>query len=382
MLLIQNGNVYLSRDRRERGWDLLCGDDGRIEAVGPGLKAEGAKVIDAAGRDVYPGFVLGLCSVGAVSFTEFLSNQADNNETSAPVLAHMDIRDAFDFRELKLQRFARAGITSYGLCPGTNALVGGQISLIHVDAPRASDVFLAERIAVKGNFTKAVKGVYAPKNAFMTRMGMFRCLDDALRGAQDYLAKERKPFDPNNEALCRLLNGEAPFVVAAQTAAEVDDVIRLGEKYNLRLVITEGFGAADAAEEIIARGWHLMLGESGFMLNDQTNDLKLERFVELYRKGLKLSISCSGDVAYPPSYEQLLWMATRMSMAGATGEELIDMMTIEPARALGVDALVGSLEPGRQADVLICRGNPALRFDNFIERTIVAGRECYAREGI
>ena len=69
-----------------------------------------------------------------------------------------------------------------------------------------------------------------------------------------------------------------------------------------------------------------------------------------------------------------------MSAAGATGEEVIDMMTIAPARALGVDRLVGSLEPGKQADIIICRGNPAVRFDNYIDETIVAGKTVFKRE--
>lgn len=380
MLLIRNGNVYLGGGRYEANWDVLC-EDGKISAMGPGLRAEGAEVIDASGKDVYPGLVLGLCAVGAVSFGEFMGNQADFNETSAPIVPHMDIRDAFDFRELKLQRFARAGITSYGLCPGPNALIGGQIDLIHVDAPRASDVFITEHIAVKGNYTRGVKGVFASKGNFMTRMGMYQCLDEAFRAAKAYMEKEQKDFDPAQEALCRLLRREVPFVVAAETAAEVESIVQLGKKYSLRLVITGGFGAADAAEEIIANGWHLMLGDSGFMEAGLANGLDLAKLAQLYRDGLQLSLSCSGDMAYPSAYEQLLWMAARMCAAGAEGGEIMDMMTIQPARALGVDALVGSIEVGKQADILICRGNPAVRFDNHIEHTIVAGREVFRKGG-
>ena len=70
-----------------------------------------------------------------------------------------------------------------------------------------------------------------------------------------------------------------------------------------------------------------------------------------------------------------------MSQAGATGDELMDMLTQNQARALGVEHLVGALETGRQADLIICRGNPAVRFDNYIDETIVAGRPVFAREG-
>lgn len=378
MLLIQNGNVYLGGGRYKASWDILC-DGAIIRAVGKNLPADGAEVIDAQGMDVYPGLVLGLCSVGAVSFSEFLGGSADYNETSAPIVPHMDIRDAFDFRELKLQRFARTGITSYGLCPGVNALVAGQISLIHVAAPRASEVFVAEHIGVKGNYTNSAKATFSPKGNFMTRMGMYQCLDAAFSAAQDYMNKEEKEYDACSEAMCRMLRREVPFVVAAETAAEVQAVVRLGKKYNLRLVISGGFGAVEAANEIIENGWHLMLGDSGNMGIGLKIGFNPEEMLALYRKGLKLSLACSGDVAYPQAYEQILWTAARMSAAGAQGHELMDMMTIEPARALGVEHLVGSIEAGKQADIIICRGNPALRFDNYVERTIVAGRAVYAR---
>ena len=379
MLLIQNGNVYLGNGRYESGWDVLC-ENGIIKAVGPKLPAENAEVIDAAGMDVYPGFVLGLCSVGSVSFSEFMAQMADHNETTAPIMPHMDIRDAFDFEELKKQRFARAGITSYGLCPGTNGLVAGQIALIHVDAARASDVFVADQIAVKGNFTKDAKQAFAPKGAFMTRMGMYQCLNAAFRGAQEYLNRENREYDAANEAMARMLRQEVPFVVAAETPSEIESVLKIAEAYKLRLVITGGFGAADVADAIIESGHHLMLGDSGYMGSGLNNRLNMEKLLEAYRKGLKLSLSCSGDVAYPSAYEQLLWMAARMSAAGADGGELIDMMTINPAEALGVAEHVGSIEPGKQADIIICRGNPAVRFDNYIERTIVAGRLAYERK--
>lgn len=150
-MIIKNGNVYLGNGLYKQGWDILCNGE-RIKESGPELSAkEGEEVIDAAGRDVYPGLVLGLCCVGAISFSEMMSGP-DMNETTSPVVPQLDIRDSFDLRELNMQRFARAGITSYGLCPGVNALIGGQISLIHSQGLHAADVFIREHIGVKGNY--------------------------------------------------------------------------------------------------------------------------------------------------------------------------------------------------------------------------------------
>ena len=377
MLLIRNGRVYLGRGRYEAGWDLLC-DGPVIREVGPGLQAPGAEVVDAAGRDVYPGLVLGLCAVGAMAFSEM--GQWDMDETSRALVPQMDIQWAFDLRELKNQRFARAGITSYGLSPGTQALLAGQAALVHTSAERTEDAFLARRIALKGNYTAAVKRTFKAKEGPQTRMAMYQLLDEAFRSAQEYSEKEKKDYDEGKEVLCRVLRREIPLIMTANTALEAESVVKLGRRYGLRLVIAGAFGVEDFAQEIMDQGWHVMLGDGTNMMAAQENHTDLRRLLELSRKGLDLSIYSSGDEGYAYGYEQIWWNAAQMSAAGAAGWEIMDMMTIRPARALGVDALAGSLEPGKQADIILCRGCPAERFDNYIDQTIVAGRTVFRRE--
>ena len=376
MLLIRGGNVYLGHGRYEAGWDVLC-DGPVIRAVGPNLICEQGEVVEAAGRNVYPGIVLGLCAVGAMAFSEM--GGWDTNETSSPLVPQMDVRDSFDLRELKLQRFARAGITSYGLSPGTKALLAGQVSLIHTDGDHTADVFLADRIALKGNYTAAVKSAFKDKGTPQTRMAMYQMLDEAFRAAQEYSGKTEKEYDAGKEILCRVLRREIPLIIAANSALEIESVVRLGNKYSLRLVISGAFGVESMIADIMQQGWHVMLGAGTNMMSALKNRTDLTKLVEWYRRGLKLSISCSGDEGYVYGYEQIWWTATQMSAAGATGEEIMDMMTCNAARALGVDALVGSLEAGKQADVIICCGNPAVRFDNYIDQTVVAGKTTFRR---
>lgn len=349
-----------------------------IREVGPGLQAPGAEVVDAAGRDVYPGLVLGLCAVGAMAFSEM--GQWDMDETSRALVPQMDIQWAFDLRELKNQRFARAGITSYGLSPGTQALLAGQAALVHTSAERTEDAFLARRIALKGNYTAAVKRTFKAKEGPQTRMAMYQLLDEAFRSAQEYSEKEKKDYDEGKEVLCRVLRREIPLIMTANTALEAESVVKLGRRYGLRLVIAGAFGVEDFAQEIMDQGWHVMLGDGTNMMAAQENHTDLRRLLELSRKGLDLSIYSSGDEGYAYGYEQIWWNAAQMSAAGAAGWEIMDMMTIRPARALGVDALAGSLEPGKQADIILCRGCPAERFDNYIDQTIVAGRTVFRRE--
>jgi len=379
MLLIRNGAVHLGAGRCQTGWDILC-DGPVIRALGPGLEAADARVIDAAGLDVYPGLVLGLCAVGAVGFGDF-SGAWDINETSTPLSPEADIRHAFDLRELKSQRFGRAGITSYGLSPGIKNLLAGQMAFIHVDGERTEDVFLAKQIALKGNYTKTVKNTFGAKMAPQTRMAMFQMLDDSFRAAQEYMEKAEKDYDAGKEVLCRALRRETPFVVNANTQNEIESVILLGRRYNLDVVLCGAYGLAPVADQVIELGWHVFLGDANNMSVGLDTDMCHERFVEMYRKGLKLSIFASGDEGYANAYEQLHWVAALMHRGGATGGEIMDMMTINPAKALRVDHLVGSLEVGKQADIILCRGNPVERFDNYIEHTIVAGKHFFSRGG-
>ena len=211
-------------------------------------------------------------------------------------------------------------------------------------------------------------------------MAMYQLLDEAFRSAQEYSEKEKKDYDEGKEVLCRVLRREIPLIMTANTALEAESVVKLGRRYGLRLVIAGAFGVEDFAQEIMDQGWHVMLGDGTNMMAAQENHTDLRRLLELSRKGLDLSIYSSGDEGYAYGYEQIWWNAAQMSAAGAAGWEIMDMMTIRPARALGVDALAGSLEPGKQADIILCRGCPAERFDNYIDQTIVAGRTVFKRE--
>jgi imidazolonepropionase-like amidohydrolase len=381
MGILKNGNIYLGGGEYRPGWDIAWGDDGCITAVGQNLAAPaGETIIDAEGKNVYPGIVVALCASGAMQFAEF-AGIWDLDETSSPITPEMDIGDALDLRELRLQRFGRAGITSYGLSPGTKNLLSGQVSLIHTAGKNTADVFLARRIALKGNYTAAVRAAHGKKGAPQTHMAMFQMLDEAFRAAKAYGDKPEKDYDAGKETLLRALSREIPVFLAANSQNEIESVLEIGKKHNLRLVITGGYGLLNCAEAIMAADVPVILGDAGNMLVGEKNHLDHAKLVALYRNGLKLSIFSSGDEGYGNAYEQIHWVAARMRQGGATADEVMDMMTRNPAEALGVAPLVGSLAPGKQADFFISHGNPAERFDCRIVKTVAAGNVIFEEGG-
>ena len=378
MLLIKNATVHTPQGS-QAGWDVLT-EGTVIRELGPGLSAPGAEVIEATGMEVFPGMVLPLCSVGAVGFADDFAFW-DKDETSEPILPQLDIRHAFDLRELRLQRLAMAGITSYGLSPGLKNLISGQISFVHIDGPDTAAVFLRERIALKGNFIRQVKTTFADKNISpQTHMAMFQLLDEAFRSAREYLDQGGSPYIEKQEVLGRVLRGEIPLLINAYSQNELESVMGLGDKHGFKPVLCGAYALDKCADEILKRQLHVVLGDAIFLSSGIEYQLDHLAIVELYRRGLQISLGGSADEGYPVGYETLLWNAALLRAAGASAREVLEMLTINPARALGMDSLVGSLEPGKQADFIICEGNPFQRYDGRVCHTMVAGRELYRRE--
>ena len=208
MLLIRGGNVYLGQGRYEAGWDVLC-NGSIIRAVGPNLSCEAGEVIEAVGKNVYPGAVLGLCAVGAMAFNEIGAVDAD--EASGPLVPQMDIRDAFDLQELKRQRFGRAGITSYGLSPGTMALLAGQVSLLHTDGDHTADVFLANRVALKGNYTSVTKASFRDKGGRRPAWPCIRCWMRHSGQPENMERRRRSPTTQERRSSAGFCGGRSPW---------------------------------------------------------------------------------------------------------------------------------------------------------------------------
>ena len=376
MMHIRNGKLHLPGGFG-RG-DILT-DGGIIGQIGPDLNTpSGAVVLDATGLDVFPGIVLPMCSVGALAISEDITYW-DKDETSDPITPQLYIRHAFDLRELKNQRMLSMGVTSYGLSPGLRNLISGQMVFINSFGARTDDVFLAERIALKGNFIKQVRMTYGQSTP-RTHMAMYQMLDEALREAAEYAGADNPAYNAKNEAIARVIKREIPFFVNAYSQSEIESMLELGEKYNLRLVLCGAFAAHKCGEKIIKMDIPVVLGDGILLSGSLEYGADYEAIVDLYRKGLKLSIGGSGDEGYPVAYESAMWTAAMLRRAGATADEVIDMMTIEPAAALGMDQLVGSLAPGKRADIMICNGNPAQSYDSAVQHTIVAGSRVYDRE--
>jgi len=375
MLLVKNGSVHLGSGEAPRKLDILM--DGKlIVKVAENIEAPEAEVIDAAGKEVFPGYFLPLCNVGAKGYTERLK---DSDEDTDPVTPYLNVRHAMDIREIRNQRYGRCGVTSYGLCPGRTNLIAGQMCIINVDGKNTADYILKDEAAVKANYIGDIKKFWEGKKMSpTTRMAMNFMVDDAFRQAKECMDKGEN--NPKHEAMIRVLKGEIPFVANAYSQPEIEELVYMGKKWGFTPVIVGAYELEKCADLLIENNVPVILGELTFYCLPTKYDTNVEKIVELYRRGLKLSLSANGDVAYPPAYDQYLWSAGKLIAAGATAEEVLDMMTVNPARALRCDDLVGSIKEGLHGDLLICCGDPITRFDAHVETSIVGGKVFYNRE--
>ncbi|MCL2549099.1 MAG: amidohydrolase family protein [Symbiobacteriaceae bacterium] len=382
MLLIQNGNLHLPGGELLIGQDILC-ENGLIARIAPEITAEASTIIDAKGKDVFPGLILPVCSIGAYGFAE---RTKDHQETTEPVTPQLDILASLDIREVKLQHFTRSCITSYGLSPGDSTLLAGSMALIHSDGPNAKELVIVDKVALKGNFTQEVKGLFgASRRMPYSRMGMFHLMDDAFRAAKAYQAEREKEesskaYDAKYEALLPVLRREIPLVVNAYIQREIEAMAELAVKYGIRVVIHGAYQIDRCAERVMAAGCQVALGDLALYHHAVNFETDYSRIVELYRQGLKLSLACNADMPGLAGYDSVFWSAALLQRHGATPAEVLDMLTVNTAEALGVSHLVGTITTGRQADLFICQGNPLERFDVAAEYTLIKGEVVYCRE--
>lgn len=378
MFLLKNGNVHFESGDVKNNTDILI--EGRlIKEIGKDLNLEDVQVLDVSGKEVFAGFIAPCTSVGLIDFTNF--KQGDNNETTDPITPHLNVKYALDKREITLQQYHYSGITAFGAAPGTQNIVSGQMGVYNTSGETIKKMCIKEFAALKGNFTNSVKLAYGKRGVTpMTKMGIAAILRNALLDAKQYLEKEEKPSNEKKESLVKVLKGEVPFLVNANTAAEIDAMIEIAQEFGIKLVIHNAYQPEKSEKTILENKYPVLLGQlhdSGYSVSYETD---LAKIIVMQKKGATIGLSNSGDSGFA-GRETLLWSAIKMVQAGADVEDVIKMITIHNAKALGVDDVIGSLEAKKQADIVVYNEHPLKTFRATVAYSIIAGEVVYKNAG-
>lgn len=375
MLLIKNGNLHLPGKQVQKEGDILIEGE-YIKKIGKNLQAEGAEVMDATGKEVFPGFILPLTSVGLIDYANL--KQCDSDETSSPCHPGLHVRYALDGREVERQRYWMGGITSFGAAPANRTLLGGQMGVYHITGFTASQMCVRDTVAVKGNFLSNVKATFQSKGMEpMTRMGMASLLRRELDAAKRWMETDDREYNADYAALAKVLRKEIPLLMNANTVTDIADIIEIGREYGIRLILNgvyEGHLVTDLLKESKASVIMGDLFDCGARIWYRT---EVDKILSL-REEQNVCIGCSAGRV---GRENLLWNGCRLIQEGYSPEDVLDMMTVKTAEVLGVEDLIGSIREGLFADIAVYNGNPLESWTADIQATLVAGKIVYQKEG-
>ena len=355
-MLIKNATIYTAVLPEPIQGDILI-RDGKIAAVGPNLPAEGEEVYDATGLSAYPGFVEAHCHIGLDGYGIGYEG-ADYNEHSDPVVPHLRAIDGIEPADPTFAMAARAGITTVCTGPGSANVLGGTFVAIKTVGDRVDDMIVRDNVAMKCAFGENPKRCYKEKG-ISTRMSTAAKLREALLKAQQY--KEKKDagkdvaFDMKSEALLPVLEGKMPLKAHAHQANDLFTAIRIAKEFGVNLTLehcTEGHKVAD---KLAAEGYPMAVGPS--LTHATKFELRNKTFATpgiLSKAGGHVCIITDSPVI-PQHYLPLC--AGLAIQSGMDRHDALRAITINAAEHIGISDRVGSIEAGKDADIVLARGD-------------------------
>ena len=390
MILIKNGLVKtMAGEDIENGQVLLDGD--KIAAVGKEVNAPAdAQVIDVAGCIVAPGFVEGHCHIGLDE--EAIGFEGDDyNEMTDPVTPQMRGIDGLNPMDEAFFDAYSHGVTTAVTGPGSANVVGGTFLAVKLCGKRVDNMVVKNPVAMKIAFGENPKRCYgaSQKKMPMTRMGTAALLRELLVKAQNYREEmdayeadpknNKKPtYDCKLHAMLPVMRKEIPLKSHAHRADDIFTSLRIAKEFDLDITLdhcTEGHLIADELEK---EGKGCLVGptfgaKSKFELKNKCWDTP-KTMVE---HGLKTAIITDAPVI-PLKYLPLC--AGLAINAGMDEQEAWKAVTINPAVITGIADRVGSLEVGKDADVVIYKGNPLTDLQYTTKYTLINGQIVYQAE--
>ena len=362
-MLIQNALIFDGITPIPYEGDLSI-QDGRLRSVGPRFTpADGEEVIDAAGLRVYPGFIDAHSHLGLDNYGMGYEGW-DYNEMGDIVAAHLRGIDSFNPQDKAIPMALQGGVTTAGVGPGSANVLGGTFLAVKTWGACVDDMVVKAEVAMKCAFGENPKRCYRDKGD-SARMTTAVKLREMLFKARDYLARKeaagddpmkRPAFDMKLEALIPVLQGKLPLKAHAHRADDICTAIRIAKEFGVKMTLehcTEGHLIPD----IVARsGFPVAVGPT--LTNASKIELANKTFDTpgvLARAGCQVSIVTDAPVI-PQQYLPLC--AGLAVKAGMDPFQALQAITINPARHLGIAQRVGSLEVGKDADVVLCDGDP------------------------
>jgi len=365
------------------GGDILI-DNGKILKIEKNIPIEGdANVIDCSGKNVLPGFIEAHSHIG-IGEDGIGWEGLDYNEMSDPATPHMRAIDAINPDDYAFKEARMGGVTTCVTGPGSANVLGGSFVAVKTYGSIVEDMLLKNPVAIKCAFGENPKRVYTEeKKAPMTRMGTAAILREYLYKAKEYMgkiedaseAKDMPPFDIKLDSLIPVLKKELPLKVHAHRADDIATAIRIAKEFDINITLdhcTEGHLIKDYIKK---EGLSAIVGPTlSSRSKIELKNMTFETPKILNEAGIRIALTTDHDVI-PVHY--LPVCAALAVRHGMDEMEALKAITINPAIITGIDENVGSIEEGKDADIIIMEGHP-LDFRTSIETTIINGKVVYS----
>jgi imidazolonepropionase-like amidohydrolase len=380
--------VPISGEPLDSGTVLVAG--GKITAVGADLDIpDDATVIDAAGGWVLPGFIEAHGHVGVHEEAEGWAG-SDSNELTEPVTAQVRALDAINPADLGFRDAVSGGVLAVNVNPGSGNPIGGQTAALKCWGRTVDEMLLKAPAGMKAALGENPKRVYGErKQSPSTRLGTAAVIRGALVDAANYLAKleaeQRKPEDERKyvdrdlklEALGRVLRKEIPWRQHCHRADDIATALRLAEEFGYDLVIDHGTEAHLLADILAARDIPVIIGPLFTSRSKvELRNRSLDNPGKLAAAGVTIAITTDHPVV-PINF--LAHQAALSVKHGLDRDSALRALTINPARIIGIDDRLGSIEPGKDADLVIWSGDP-LDVLSRVTLALMDGKEIYRFE--
>ncbi len=330
--------------------------DGKIEKIGTGFEIPvGYTLLEA--KTVTPGLVDAHSLVGLSGALNIPTDQ-DQLEKSSPLQPDLRAIDAYNPEEKLVQYVRSWGVTTLHTGHGTGALISGQ-TFIAKTKPGTVESVTVKPLAMLA-MTLGTSNYPSPG----TRAKQMAMLRTELLKAQTYAKKmqdkdvtKRPAADLKMDMLVKLLSGEIKALITSNKANDIMNAIRLSKEFGLKLVLN---GAAEAyllIEEIKEAKAEVILHATMARNGGETLNMTRESAAILTAAGIPISIE-TGYEGYVPKTRVLIHEAAQAMVHGLDYEEAIKAVTINPAKLLGIEKRVGSIEVGKDADLVLYNGDP------------------------
>jgi N-acetylglucosamine-6-phosphate deacetylase len=384
-VLFRNATVWTSGPQgRLENADVLV-EQGKIKAVGPGLAAPaGAVVVNATGKHI---------SAGLIDCHSHVATDGGVNESGQTITAEVRVGDFVDPNDINIYRQLAGGVTSSNILHGSANTIGGQNQVLKfrwgagpeemklVAAPQGIKFALGENVK-QSNWGERANGRYP-----QTRMGVEQLVRDAFRAAQQYRQTQEEwkrtkvglppRVDLELEALAEVVEGKRLIHCHSYRQDEILALLRTCEAFGVQIAtfqhILEGYKVAD----VMAKH-----GVGGSSFSDwwaykfEVLDAIPYNGALLHNAGVVVSFnSDDAELARRLNTEA----AKAVKYGGVPAEEALKFVTLNPAKQLRIDRWVGSLEPGKDADVVVWSASPLSTYSR-CEQTWIDGRRYFDAE--